>query len=69
MLAKTNAKVKEPARLRAKELSNGNNILCLYFCRDGRRYCEYLEMYQVSETDNNAKMQNQAILDAANLIK
>ena len=47
------AKVKEPIRLRMKELANGNKSLYLDIYRDGKRTYEYLKMYLIPETDNN----------------
>ena len=45
------AKVKEPIRLRMKELANGNKSLYLDIYRDGKRTYEYLKMYLIPETD------------------
>ena len=53
------AKVKEPIRLRMKELANGNKSLYLDIYRDGKRTYEYLKMYLIPETDNNARVRNQ----------
>lgn len=63
------AKVKEPIRLRMKELANGNKSLYLDIYRDGKRTYEYLKMYIIPETDYNARKQNQATMAAANAIK
>ena len=63
------AKVKEPVRLRMKELANGNKSLYLDIYRNGKRTYEYLKMYLIPETDHNARRQNQAIMAAANAIK
>ena len=63
------AKVKEPIRLRMKELANGNKSLYLDIYRDGKRTYEYLKMYLIPETDNNARMRNQTTMAAANAIK
>ena len=43
------AKVKEPIRLRMKELANGNKSLYLDIYRDGKRTYEYLKMYLIPE--------------------
>ena len=63
------AKVKEPIRLRMKELANGNKSLYLDIYRNGKRTYEYLKMYLIPETDHNARRQNQTTMAAANAIK
>lgn len=62
-------KVKEPIRLRMKPLSDGSKSLYLDIYRDGKRTYEYLKMYIIPETDNNARKRNQVTMDAANAIK
>lgn len=62
-------KVKEPVRLRMKELSDGSKSLYLDIYRNGKRTYEYLKMYIIPETDNYARKRNQATMDAANAIK
>ena len=62
-------KVKEPIRLRMKELANGNKSLYLDIYRDGKRTYEYLKMYLIPETDNNARVRNQTTMAAANAMK
>lgn len=44
-------KVKEPIRLRTKELANGSKSLYLDIYRNGKRTYEYLKMYLIPETD------------------
>lgn len=66
---KKTTRVKEPVRLRMKALTNGNYSLYLDMYRNGQRSYEYLKMYLIPETDNNARRQNRAILAAANAIK
>lgn len=63
------SKVKEPVRLRMKELANGNKSLYLDIYRNGKRTYEYLKMYLIPETDHNARRQNQVTMAAANVIK
>ena len=63
------AKVKEPIRLRRKELANGNKSLYLDIYRNGKRSYEYLKMYIIPETDDNARKRNVATMTAANTIK
>ena len=62
-------KVKEPIRLRMKELSNGSKSLYLDVYRNGKRSYEYLKMYIIPEVDDNARRQNKATMIAANAIK
>lgn len=62
-------KIKEPIRLRMKALSDGSKSLYLDIYRDGKRTYEYLKMYIIPETDNNARRQNQVTMTAANAIK
>ena len=62
-------KVKEPVRLRTKKLANGSQSLYLDIYRFGKRTYEYLKMYLIPETDYNARLQNQATMNAANAIK
>lgn len=62
-------KVKEPIRLRMKELADGSKSLYLDIYRNGKRMYEYLKMYIIPEVDNNARKQNQATMAAANAIK
>ncbi len=63
------AKVKEPIRLRMKELADGSKSLYLDIYRNGRRSYEYLKMYIIPETDDNARKRNTATMTAANTIK
>ena len=67
--ARKPAKVKEPIRLRMKELADGSKSLYLDIYRNGKRSYEYLKMYIIPETDDNARRQNAATMTAANTIK
>ena len=62
-------KVKEPIRLRTKELADGCKSLYLDVYRNGKRAYEYLKMYLIPETDRNARQQNETTMAAANAIK
>ena len=62
-------KVKEPIRLRTKELANGSKSLYLDIYRNGKRTYEYLKMHLIPETDRNARQQNETTMAAANAIK
>ena len=51
-------KAKEPIKLRAKNLSNGNKSLYLDIYKDGKRYYEFLKLYIIPEVDETAKVRN-----------
>lgn len=68
-MAKKTSKAKEPVKLREKKLANGSTSLYLDIYHDGKRTYEYLKMYIVPETDENAKKQNAATWKAAFKIK
>lgn len=46
-------KVKEPIRLRMKDLSDGSKSLYLDIYRNGKRTYEYLKLYLIPGTDSN----------------
>ena len=62
-------KVKEPIRLRTKELADGSKSLYLDVYRNGKRTYEYLKMYLIPEVDYHARQQNEITMAAANAIK
>lgn len=62
-------KAKEPIKLRAKSLSNGNKSLYLDIYKDGKRTYEFLRLYIIPEVDETAKARNANTLQAANAIK
>ena len=62
-------KIKEPIRLRMKELADGSKSLYLDIYRNGKRSYEYLKMYIIPETNDNARKRNAATMTAANTIK
>ena len=63
------SKIKEPIRLRMKLLNNGSKSLYLDIYRNGKRSYEYLKMYIIPETDDNARKRNIVTMTAANAIK
>lgn len=63
------SKIKEPIRLRMKPLNNGSKSLYLDIYRNGKRSYEYLKMYIIPETDDNARKRNIVTMTAANAIK
>ncbi len=60
-------KAKEPIKLRAKSLSNGNKSLYLDIYKDGKRTYEFLRLYIIPEVDETAKARNANTLQAATL--
>jgi integrase len=63
------AKVKEPIRLRVKNLANGNQSLYLDYYFEGKREYEFLKLYLVPETSAANKEANKETLKLANAIK
>ena len=63
------SKIREPIRLRMKPLNNGSKSLYLDIYRNGKRSYEYLKMYIIPETDDNARKRNIVTMTAANAIK
>jgi integrase len=63
------SKVKEPIRLRAKKLSNGNQSLYLDFYFEGKREYEFLKLYLVPEMSAVNRETNRETLKLANAIK
>lgn len=62
-------KVKEPVRIRFKELKNGNKSIYLDIYTDGKRHYEFLKLYLIPEKSQSAKIQNAEVLASANAIK
>lgn len=69
MRTKKVLKTKEPIRLRAKDLSNGNKSLYLDCFKDGNRTYEFLRLYLIPETDTASKEKNAETLKAAKAIQ
>ncbi|MDE6631565.1 MAG: site-specific integrase [Muribaculaceae bacterium] len=66
---KQKAKIKEPVRLRAKSLANGNQSLYLDTYRKGKRAYEFLRLYLIPEKTAEDKAVNDATMKAAMAIK
>ena len=62
-------KIKEPVRLRAKKLANGNLSLYLDTYSKGKRSYEFLRLYLIPENTPADRKANSAVLSAANAIK
>ena len=67
--SKQNLKPKEPVKLRAKRLANGNRSLYLDTYCEGRRSYEFLRLYLIPEKTDSDKVINAAVLKAATAIK
>lgn len=67
--SKQNSKPKEPVRLRAKLLANGNRSLYLDTYCEGKRSYEFLRLYLIPEKTDSDKAINAAVLKAATAIK
>ncbi len=67
--SKQNSKPKEPVRLRAKRLANGNRSLYLDTYYEGKRSYEFLRLYLIPEKTDSDKSLNVAVLKAATAIK
>ena len=57
-------KVKEPIRLRMKDLSDGSKSLYLDIYRNGKRTYEYLKLYLIPGTDSNTRRQNEITMES-----
>ncbi len=69
MAKKKQLKIKEPVRIRFKELANGNKSVYLDIYNNGRRSYEFLKLYIIPETDSISKTANQNTLQAAKAIQ
>lgn len=62
--------VKEPVRMRQKELANGNVSLYLdIYMKDGKRKYEFLKLYLIPEKTRADKEKNRQTMQLANSIK
>ncbi|MDE5812831.1 MAG: site-specific integrase [Muribaculaceae bacterium] len=66
---KKKSKIKEPVRLRAKQLVNGNRSLYLDTYIEGKRSYEFLRLYLIPEKTESDKTLNAAAMKAATAIK
>ena len=66
---KKQVKFKEPVRLREKPLKDGNRSLYLDIYNKGIRKYEYLKLYLIPETTQEAKLRNKETLRIAEEIK
>lgn len=66
---KRNSRLKEPVKIRFKNLSNGNLSIYLAINVNGKRTYEYLRLYLVPEINAAAREQNRQTMDAVYTIK
>lgn len=69
MAKKKTIKLKEPVRIRFKELANGSKSIYLDIYNDGQRSYKFLKLYILPEVNANIREQNKAAMDAAEKIK
>ena len=69
MPRKKKIKEKTPVSLRFKKLANGGQSLYLDIYTNGKRYYEFLRLYLVEETTEEARVRNVNTMTAANAIK
>ena len=69
MKKKAPQKVKEPVRIRFKELADGNKSIYLDYYIDGNRKYDFLKLYLVPTTIEGSKETNNNSLRLANAIK
>ena len=62
-------KIKEPIKLREKELRNGNSSLYLDIYDNGKRKYEFLHLYLIPEETKEDKKKNENTLRLANAVK
>lgn len=62
-------KIKEPIKLREKELRNGNISLYLDSYDNGKRKYEFLHLYLIPEETKEDKKKNENTLRLANAVK
>ena len=69
MNMKKQLRIKEPIKIRTKELSNGCQSIYLDIYMDGKRQYEFLKLYIIPENDKTDKERNHETLKLANAIK
>jgi len=69
MAKKKNVKIKEPIKVRFKELANGNKSIYLDIYYNGVRKYDMLKLYIVPEINESAKINNINTMMAVNAIK
>lgn len=66
---KEELKVKEPIKIRVKELANGSKSIYLDMYMNGRRKYEFLKLYIIPEYSKSDRVRNSETLKLANAIK
>lgn len=65
----TKKEIKEPVRIRFKQLANGNQSIYLDIYRSGKRVYEFLKLYLVPEKTRADKEKNKETMRLANAVK
>ncbi len=69
MNMKKQLRIKEPVKIRTKELSNGCQSIYLDIYMEGRRQYKFLKLYIIPENDKTDRERNHETLKLANAIK
>ncbi len=68
-MARTKKSESVPVRIRFKELKGGNKSIYLDIYTDGKRRYEFLKLFLIPETSNEARERNEHTMKAANAVK
>ena len=66
---KEELKIKEPIKIRVKDLTNGSKSIYLDMYMNGKRKYEFLRLYIIPENSKSDRVRNSETLKLANAIK